>query len=352
MISCYRLALDADKFNSSDCFFKFIQQYSVKSITAVDEGGVSFTSDSPAVSTCQPCDSIPDNEELARLVIQGVCSFNAYAKVLECIPCQVVRTTALHSLYNPDALGAVVIGLGAELDDMSALEALAEELQWEINLLTDAPSLEKPGLLLMDMDSTAIQIECIDEIAKLAGVGEQVAEVTELAMQGKLDFAESLRGRVATLENADEAILAEVRNQLPMTQGLPELVTILRSSGWKVAIASGGFTYFADYLKEQLPLDAAVSNSLEIIDGKLTGKVLGRIVDAQVKAETLGDLAEQFCIDRAQTVAAGDGANDLIMMNAASMGVAFHAKPIVAAQAATAIKYNGLEGIYYMLASA
>ncbi|MBD1390380.1 phosphoserine phosphatase SerB [Neiella sp. HB171785] len=248
-------------------------------------------------------------------------------------------------------MGALVLGLAAVPDDLQALADLAAERLWEFNLLTDAPSVEQPGLLLMDMDSTAIEIECIDEIAKLAGVGEQVAEVTELAMQGKLDFAESLRARVATLTDADEAILAEVREQLPMSPGLPELVTALRQKNWRVAIASGGFTYFADYLKDTLPLDAAVSNVLEIIDGKLTGKVLGDIVDAQRKADTLVALAQQFDIPPSQTVAAGDGANDLVMMAAAALGVAYHAKPVVAAKATTALKYHGLEGIYYLLAS-
>ncbi|RCU45344.1 phosphoserine phosphatase SerB [Corallincola luteus] len=203
----------------------------------------------------------------------------------------------------------------------------------------------------MDMDSTAIQIECIDEIAKLAGVGEQVAEVTELAMQGKLDFAESLRGRVATLKGANESILAEVAGAIPLTPGLEALLAVLKQHHWKVAIVSGGFTYFTSKLEQDLGLDFTRANTLEIIDGVLTGSVQGDIVDAAVKATTLNELRDEYGFTHRQTVAAGDGANDLLMMAEARMGVAFHAKPVVQAQAATGISLGGLEGIYYLLAS-
>ncbi|MBW8192695.1 phosphoserine phosphatase SerB [Neiella marina] len=278
-------------------------------------------------------------------------SFADMADIYRCLNTQVVRTAWIPSLYQPNVMGALVLGLAEQPDAITELQTLADSKQWELNLLTQAPTITEPGLLLMDMDSTAIEIECIDEIAKLAGVGEQVAEVTELAMQGKLDFAESLRARVATLTDADESILNAVRTELPMSPGLPELVKKLADNNWRVAIASGGFTYFADYLKETLPLDAAVSNQLEIVDGKLTGKVLGDIIDAQRKASTLLELAEQFGIASSQTVAAGDGANDLVMMDAAAMGVAYHAKPVVAEQASTTIKFHGLEGVFYLLAS-
>ena len=154
------------------------------------------------------------------------------------------------------------------------------------------PDLREPGLVVMDMDSTAIEIECIDEIAVLAGVGEQVAEVTERAMQGELDFEQSLRQRVATLAGSDEAILEQVKSQLPFMPELRELVTTLHHYGWKAAIASGGFTYFSDHLKQELDLAHAQSNTLEIVEGKLTGKVLGDVVDAQAKASILRSLAE------------------------------------------------------------
>ncbi|WP_415720181.1 phosphoserine phosphatase [Photobacterium ganghwense] len=217
--------------------------------------------------------------------------------------------------------------------------------------LRDLPVLREPGLLVMDMDSTAIQIECIDEIAVLAGVGEQVAEVTERAMQGELDFEQSLRERVATLTGADASILEAVRERLPLMPELPELVASLHHFGWKVAIASGGFTYFSDYLKDTLELEHAQSNTLEIIEGKLTGQVLSDVVDAQKKAEILRTLAAQHDIPLHNTVAIGDGANDLAMINAAGLGVAYHAKPKVEAEAPVAVRFADLGAVICLLSA-
>jgi len=231
-----------------------------------------------------------------------------------------------------------------------SLADFALEQGIEAALIADAPRLNEPGLLVMDMDSTTIEIECIDEIAKLAGVGEQVAAVTELAMQGELDFAESLHQRVATLSNAPETILADVAKNIPLMAGLETLIAELKKHNWRIAVASGGFTYFADHLKNLLNLDATFANVLEISDGKLTGKVLGSVVDAQVKADSLTLLAKQYEIPAKQTVAMGDGANDLVMMAAASFGVAFHAKPIVLAQADSAINQQGLDCLLHWLA--
>ena len=220
----------------------------------------------------------------------------------------------------------------------------------EAALINNAPKLNEPGLLVMDMDSTTIEIECIDEIAKLAGVGEQVSAVTELAMLGELDFAQSLHQRVATLEGAPEQILADVAKNIPLMAGLETLIDELKKHNWRIAVASGGFTYFADHLKEMLALDATFANVLEIVNGKLTGKVLGDVVDAQVKADSLNLLAEKYQISSSQTVAMGDGANDLVMMAAASFGVAFHAKPIVLAQADSCINQQGLDCLLHWLA--
>ncbi len=225
--------------------------------------------------------------------------------------------------------------------------ALTEKL--ELAMIENAPKLAQAGVLVMDMDSTTIEIECIDEIAKLAGVGEQVAEVTERAMQGELDFAESLHQRVATLKGADEAILVAVAKNIPLMAGLSELVTELKHHQWRVAIASGGFTYFAEHLQSLLPFDAVFANKLEIINHKLTGKVLGDVVDANAKALCVKTLAEKYAIDATQTVAMGDGANDLVMMAAANLGVAFHAKPIVLKQADTAINFTGLDTMLHWL---
>ncbi len=237
-----------------------------------------------------------------------------------------------------------------QLDNAVAKLALfSQQHQLEAALLKEAPRLKEIGLLVMDMDSTVIQIECIDEIAALAGVGQQVAEVTELAMQGKLDFAQSLHQRVAKLAGAPESILAEVANNLPLMSGLKTLIAELKQQGWRIAIASGGFTYFAEYLKKQLNLDDVFANQLEIIDGKLTGKVLGNVIDAQAKAETIALLQKKYQIDQQQTVAIGDGANDLLMMKQAQLGVAFHAKPIVLAQASACIHQAGLDCLLHWL---
>ncbi|WP_016954988.1 phosphoserine phosphatase SerB [Catenovulum agarivorans] len=241
--------------------------------------------------------------------------------------------------------------LTAALSDeqTNQLVELATQTNIEIWSAAVRPQIQQPGLVLMDMDSTTIKIECIDEIAKLAGVGEEVAKVTELAMQGKLDFAESLRGRVATLKNCPVEVLDTVANNLPLMHGLLRLIKVLKQNDWKVAIASGGFTYFADKLKNDLGLDAAVANTLKIADGVLLGEVEGRIVDAQVKAETLLLLAEQFSIPHQQTIAMGDGANDLTMMAAAALGIAFEAKPIVQQKADVAINNHGLDALLYLI---
>lgn len=226
-----------------------------------------------------------------------------------------------------------------------------DALELDYANVQDLPDLSQPGLIVMDMDSTAIQIECIDEIAKLAGVGEQVSEITERAMQGELDFSDSLRQRVGTLKGSDESILAQVRQDLPFMPELENLVITLQKLGWKTAIASGGFTYFSDYLKDELNLDYAQSNTLEIVKGKLTGNVIGDIVSAETKADILVRLAEEHDIDLHNTVAVGDGANDLVMMGAAGLGVAYHAKPKVQQQASVAVKYGNLGSVLCILSA-
>ncbi len=240
-----------------------------------------------------------------------------------------------------------VIRLAGSLTPRAA--RLAHEAGLDVAPMGKLPHLRTPGLLVMDMDSTAIEIECIDEIAKLAGTGEMVAEVTERAMRGELDFTASLRQRVATLEGADAAILREVRDALPLMPGLVSLVMKLQALGWKVAIASGGFTFFADYLREKLHLTAAVANELEIRDGKLTGAVTGQIVDAKFKAKTLMALMEKHEIAPTQTVAIGDGANDLPMLKHAALGIAYHAKPKVNQQAHVTIRNADLMGVFCIL---
>jgi len=213
------------------------------------------------------------------------------------------------------------------------------------------PTLQQPGLIVLDMDSTSIQIECIDQIAALAGVGDEVAQVTERAMRGELDFEHSLRARVGKLANADVSILAQVRNSLPLMPELKEMVKTLEVYNWKVAIASGGFTYFSDYLQEKLGLVYAKSNVLGIENGKLTGQVIGPVVDAQEKAKVLLSLAQELDMNANNTLAVGDGANDLPMIHAAHFGVAYHAKPKVIEQAPAAIVNAYLGGVLCILSA-
>lgn len=227
----------------------------------------------------------------------------------------------------------------------------AHDVEVDIAKLDFSPKLSQAGLLVMDMDSTAIQIECIDEIAKLAGVGELVSAITESAMRGELDFEQSLRRRVGTLKGAPESILQQVREHLPLMPGLVETIQTLQKYGWKTAIASGGFTYFADYLKTLLQLDFAASNQFDIEDGKLTGLVKGDVVDAQYKAKTLQYLLEKYGIDSQYSIAIGDGANDLAMMNVAGLGVAFHAKPKVQQQAQIVVNFADLTALLCLLSA-
>ena len=227
----------------------------------------------------------------------------------------------------------------------------AHDVEVDIAKLDFSPKLSQAGLLVMDMDSTAIQIECIDEIAKLAGVGELVSAITESAMRGELDFEQSLRRRVGTLKGSPESILQQVREHLPLMPGLVETIQTLQKYGWKTAIASGGFTYFADYLKALLQLDFAASNQFDIEDGKLTGLVKGDVVDAQYKAKTLQHLLEEYGIDSQHSIAIGDGANDLAMMNVAGLGVAFHAKPKVQQQAQIVVNFADLTALLCLLSA-
>ena len=204
-------------------------------------------------------------------------------------------------------------------------------------------------LVVFDMDSTLIEAEVIDELARVAGVGEQVSAITERAMRGEIDFSESFRARVALLEGLPEAALQQVAARLKITEGAEHLLATLRTLGYKTAILSGGFTYFARDLQARLGIDFVYANELDIADGAVTGKVAGVIVDGARKAQLLRQLAEQEGIDLQQVIAVGDGANDLPMLSIAGLGIAFRAKPLVKQSADQSISTLGLDAILYLL---
>ena len=226
---------------------------------------------------------------------------------------------------------------------------LSAEQEMDISFQEESMFRRMRRLICFDMDSTLIETEVIDELAIRAGVGDQVKAITEAAMRGEIDFCESFRQRCALLKGLDVSVMQEIAENLPITEGVDRLMRILKKVGFKIAILSGGFTYFGNYLKQKYNIDYVYANELEVENGKLTGRHVGDIVDGKRKAELLRLIAQVENVDIRQTVAVGDGANDLPMISIAGLGIAFHAKPKVKATAKQSISTIGLDGILYFL---
>lgn len=235
-------------------------------------------------------------------------------------------------------------------DMQSEFMKLASTLSFDVSFQEDNMYRRSRRLICFDMDSTLIRTEVIDELADRAGVGEDVRAITESAMRGEIDFKESFTRRVALLKGLDVSVMKEIADSLPITEGVERLMKVLKRSGYKTAILSGGFTYFGESLRNHFGFDYVYANELEIgPDGKLTGRYVGDIVDGQRKKELLRLLAQVEKIDIAQTIAVGDGANDLPMLTEAGLGIAFHAKPKVKAEATQSISTIGIDGVLYFL---
>ncbi|TDR73587.1 phosphoserine phosphatase SerB [Paludibacterium purpuratum] len=257
---------------------------------------------------------------------------------------RLVELTAAHAIERPEPTQARLAG--ASTGARAIVAELCHDWSWDAGWLPSDMRFADLGLVVSDMDSTLITIECIDEIADMQGLKAQVAAITERSMRGELDFSASLVERVALLAGLDAAALEQVyAERVRLTPGAERLVAACRQHGVKFMLVSGGFTYFTDRLQQHLGLDYSFANQLEVRDGKLTGRVQGRIVDADAKRELLIETRERLGLRADQVLAVGDGANDLKMLTEAGIGVAFHAKPVVRAQADATINAGGLDGI-------
>ena len=268
----------------------------------------------------------------------------------------ILRLSGRMSIVNPvkNVRACIQFSLRGTPADRNAMQAelmkMSAEQGIDFSFQRDDMYRRMRRLICFDMDSTLIQTECIDELAERAGVGDEVKKITERAMRGEIDFRESFTQRVRLLRGLDVGVMKEIAEQMPITEGVDRLMSILKQCGYKIAILSGGFTYFGEYLQRRYGIDYVYANELEIgEDGKLTGNYIGDIIDGQRKAELLRLIAQVEKVNLAQTIAVGDGANDLPMISEAGLGIAFHAKPRVAASAMQSINSIGLDGVLYFL---
>lgn len=268
----------------------------------------------------------------------------------------ILRLTGRMSIKNPErnVRACIEFSLRGTPNNREQMQAqlmhLASEQEIDFSFQRDDMYRRMRRLICFDMDSTLIQTECIDELAARAGVGEQVKAITERAMRGEIDFKESFTQRVALLKGLDAGVMQDIAEHMPITEGADRLMSVLKRCGYKIAILSGGFTYFGEYLRHRYGIDYVYANELEIDDdNKLTGRYVGEIVDGKRKAELLKLIAQVEQVNLAQTIAVGDGANDLPMISEAGLGIAFHAKPRVKATAQQAISTIGLDGVLYFL---
>ena len=265
------------------------------------------------------------------------------------------RMSGRQSIRHPQPNGRACIEFSLRgTPDRHAMQAqlmrLSTVMGFDFSLQHDDMYRRMRRLICFDMDSTLIQTECIDELAMRAGVGQQVKAITESAMRGEIDFKESFTRRVSLLKGLDVSVMREIAETLPITEGVDRLMAVLKRCGYKIAILSGGFTFFGEYLQRRYGIDYMYANELEVDDnGKLTGRYLGEVVDGHRKAELLKLIAQVEKVNLAQTIAVGDGANDLPMLSEAGLGIAFHAKPRVVANARQSINTIGLDGVLYFL---
>jgi len=268
----------------------------------------------------------------------------------------ILRLTGRQSIRKPikNVRACIEFSLRGTPKDRAQLQEelmkMASDMDIDFSFQKDDMYRRMRRLICFDMDSTLIQTECIDELAKRAGVGEEVSDITASAMRGEIDFKESFTRRVALLKGLDVSVMKDIAEHLPITEGADRLMSVLKRCGYKIAILSGGFTYFGEYLQHRYGIDYVYANELEIDDnGKLTGHYVGEIVDGHRKAELLKLIAQVEKVNLAQTIAVGDGANDLPMISEAGLGIAFHAKPRVVANAKQSINTLGLDGVLYFL---